>query len=80
MKDLAILNLQLVFIILSSLRKPQQIICSCICLALAIINLKMVSQEPLGLADLSRAQTLCIYETTEVIMGYKDENLMLAAF
>ena len=40
----------------------------------------MVSGEFLGPADLSRAQTLCIYETTEVIMIHKDENLMLAAF
>ena len=40
----------------------------------------MVSGELLGPADLSRAQTLCIYETTEVIMVRKDENLMLAAF
>ena len=40
----------------------------------------MVSEELLGLADLFEAQTLCIYETTKVIMVRKDENLMLSAF
>ena len=40
----------------------------------------MVSREFLGSANLSRAQTLCINETTEVIMVRKDKNLMLAIF
>ena len=40
----------------------------------------MVLRELLGPADLPRAQTLCIYETTEVIVVYKDENLMFAVF
>ena len=30
--------------------------------------------------DLLGAQILCIYKTTEVIMIYKDENLIFAAF
>ena len=34
----------------------------------------------LGLTDLSRAQAFCIHKTTEVIMVYKNKNLMLAAF
>ena len=40
----------------------------------------MVLKELLGPADLSGAQTLCIHETTEVIVVCKDENLMLTAF
>ena len=40
----------------------------------------MVLRELLGSADLSRAQTLCIHETTEVIVVRKDKNLMLATF
>ena len=40
----------------------------------------MVLRELLAPTDLSGAQTLCIHETTEVIMVRKDENLMLAAF
>ena len=47
---------------------------------MAIVDLEMVLGELLGPADLSGAQTLCIHETTEVIMVRKDENLMLAAF
>ena len=34
----------------------------------------------MGPADLSRAQTLYIHETTEIIIVRKDEKLMLAAF
>ena len=49
-------------------------------LFLVIVNLKMVLGELLGPADLFGAQTLCIYEMTEVIMVRKDENLMFAAF
>ena len=80
MKDSAILSSELILLILASLEKPRQSICSCICFALAIIDLKIVLEELLDLADLSRAQTLYIRETMEVIVVRKDENLMLAAF
>ena len=80
MKDLAILSLKLFFLILASLGKPRQSICSRICLTLAIVNLKVVSRELLGPMDLSGAQALCIHRTTEVIVIRKNENLMLAAF
>ena len=40
----------------------------------------MVSRELLGPSDLFGAQTLYIYETTEIIMVRKDKNLVLAAF
>ena len=80
MKNSAILSLELLLLILPSLWKPQQSICSRICLTLAIVDSEMVSRELLGPADLSGAQALRIYETTEVIMVCKDENLMLATF
>ena len=80
MKDLAILSLELFFLILASLGKPRQSFYSRICLTLTIVNLEMELGEFLGLADLSGAQTLCIHETTEVIVVHKDKNLMLAAF
>ena len=80
MKDLAILSLELIFFILALLEKSRQSICSRICLALAIIDLKVITRELLGPTDLSGAQALCIHETTEVIMVRKDKNLMLAAF
>ena len=40
----------------------------------------MVSKEFLGPIDLLKAQTLCIHETTKVMMICKDENLIFAAF
>ena len=80
MKDLAILSLELVFLILASLEIPWQSICSRICLTLVIVNSEMVLREFLGLADLPRAQALHIHKMTEVIVIRKDENLMLAAF
>ena len=80
MKDLAMFSLKLMFFILVSLGKLQQSICSCICLAYAIVNLEIVSRELLGLADLSRAQSFHIYEATKVIIICKDKDLMLTLF
>ena len=80
MKDLAILSFELIFFILSFLKKSQQSIYSFICLVLAIIDLKMVSKELLGQIGLLGAQTPCIYKTTEIIMVHHDKNLMFAAF
>ena len=40
----------------------------------------MVSREFLSLANLFEAQTLCIHETTEIIVVRKYKNLLLAAF
>ena len=80
MKDSAIFSSELILLILAFLKKPRQSICSRICLTLAIVNLEMVSRELLGPTDLSRAQALRIYETTEIIVVRKDKNLILAAF
>ena len=79
MKDSAILSSEL-FLVMASVGKPQQSICSRICFTLVIVNLKMVSRELLGPADLSGARALYIHETIEVIMVHKDENFMFAAF
>ena len=80
MKDSATFSSELIFFILASLRKPQQSICSCICFALAVVNLKMVLEELSGLVDLSRAQTLHIYEATKVVVICEDKHLVLATF
>ena len=45
-----------------------------------IIDLEMVSREFFGLIDLLGAYTLCIHETTEVVVICKNENFILAAF
>ena len=80
MKDSAILSSELILLILASLGKPRQSICSCICLALAIIDSKVITRELLGPTDLSGAQALRIHESTKVILVREDEDLMLAAF
>ncbi len=48
--------------------------------SLMIIDSEVVLRELLGLADLIRAQTLCIHELAEIIIVSKDEDFMLAAF
>ena len=80
MKDLAIFSSELIFLILALLEKPRQSICSRICLALAIIDSKVIMRELLGPTNLFGAQALHIHELTEVIMVRKDKNLMFAAF
>ena len=80
MKNTAIFSSELICFILVFLGKPQQSIFSYICLALTIINAKIVVKELLGLANLSEAQTLCIYRITEVIVVRKDKNLLFATF
>ena len=80
MKDSAILSSELILLILASLRKPRQSICSCICFALAVVDLKMVLGELLGPADLFGAQTLCIHEATKVVVVCEDEQLVLVTF
>ena len=80
MKDSAILSSELILLILASLRKPRQSICSCICFTLAVVNLKMVLGELLGLADLFGAQTFYIHEATKVVVICEDKHLVLATF
>ena len=80
MKNSAILSSELIFLILTSLGKSWQSICNSICLALAIIDLEMVSKELLSSTNLSGAQALCIHVVTGVIVVSKDENLMFSAF
>ena len=68
MKNLSVFGLQFVFFGLIPLKKARQFVCSSICLALMIIDLKMVTTEFLSPADLSRAQTLHVHEPTEVVI------------
>ena len=80
MKNLGILISESFFHNLTSLWKTGQGISRSISLFLTVIDLKVVSRELLGLADLLRAQAFCIHELTEVIMISEDENLVFAAF
>ncbi len=80
MKNLGVLISESLFLGLASLGEARQGICRSISLFLTIINLKAVSRELLGPADLTRAQTFHIHESAEVIMVSKDEDLVFAVF
>ena len=62
------------------MRISRQGISSFVNLLLMIVDLKVVPREFLGPADLFGAQTLCLYEPTEVVMVRKYEHLMLRLF
>ena len=64
MKNLHVFGLKFFFFIKASLEETQE----SIGLALLIINLKIILEELLGLPDLTRAQSLCVYKLTEVVM------------
>ena len=53
---------------------------SFIYLALAVIDLEIVTRKFLSLADLSRAQTLHLHELFEFVMFSKHKDFMLGAF
>ena len=40
----------------------------------------MILGECLGSVDLSRAQALCIYEATKIVIVCKDEHFVIATF
>ena len=80
MKNSNVLSPKLFLFILVSLRKTKQCVCSTICLALMIINPKMIPEKLLGPMDLAGAQVLCIHETTKVVVIGKHKDFVLAAF
>ena len=53
-----------------------QSISSSVSFALIIIDSEVVTREFLGPANLSGAQTLCVYKLSEVIMVGKDKNFI----
>ena len=79
-KDLTIFSFKFIIFILASLQKSWQSICNCICLALAIINLKIVLGEFLGLVDLSGAKTFCIHKMTKIVVIREDKHLIIITF
>ena len=80
MEDSIILSLKFFFFIKTPLNKAKQCVYCCICFTLTIIDLKMVTKELLGLADVIKAQTLCIYKLLKVIIISKNKNLVFAVF
>ena len=77
MQNFDILNSKGLFLLCSSLKILRQGVGSSICLALMIINSKVVTREFLSPADLSGAQTLCVYMPTEVVIVGNHQNFML---
>ena len=80
MKNLDIFISKYFFLNLTSLWEVRQGISRNISLPRMVIDLRVVSRKLLGPADLSRTQTFCINESTEVIIVSKDEDLVFAAF
>ncbi len=80
MKNLGVLISESLFLGLASLGEASQSISRSISLFLTIIDSEVVLRELLGPADLTRAQALCIYELTEIIMVIKDKDLVFVAF
>ncbi len=78
-KNLGVIISESLFLGLVSLGEARQGISYSISLFLTIIDLQVVWRELLGPADLTRAQAFRIYESTEVIIISKDEDLLFAA-
>ena len=79
-QDFDILGLEDFFFLCTLLRVLNQGISIFIYFALTIIHLKVITKKFLGLIDLSRAQTLHIHKSSEVIVVGKHENFMLRVF
>ena len=79
MQNLDVLRSEGLFLLSTPLKVSRQGIGSSVSLALTIVDLKVVTRELLGLADLSGAQILCVHEPAEVVVVGKHENFMLRA-
>ena len=79
MQDFDVLCLKGVFFLSVPLGVLRQGISSSVSFALTIINLEVVTEELLRPTDLPEAQTLCIYELSEVVMVGKHEDFMSRA-
>ena len=80
MENLGVLSSKLSFLIMPSLREAREGVCSSVCFALTIIDLKVVTREFLSLADLSGAETLRVHEPAEVVVVGEYKHLMLRPF
>ena len=80
MKNFDVLSAEDLFFLNTPLRVTKKSIGSSVCLVLAIINLEVVTRKFLNPADLSRAQTLCFHELSEVVIVGKNEDFMLRVF
>ena len=79
MEDFDVLGLKSLFLFYTLLRVLRQGIGSFMSLAQIIIDLELITREFLSPMDLLRAQTLSVYEFTEVVVVGKYKHLMLRA-
>ena len=79
-QDLDILGVEGFFLFRILLRVLRQGISNIVSLALTIVDWEVVVRELLSLADLSKAQTLCLYELTKVVVVDEYKHLMLRPF
>ena len=80
MEDLDVLDAEGVFLFCTLLGVLRQGISNFVSLALTIIDSEVVTREFLGPTDLPEAQTLCVHESTKVVVVCKDEDLVFAIF
>ena len=79
MENLDVLGAEGVFLLCTLLIVLRQDISSSVSLTLTIIDSEVVTREFLGLADLPGAQTLRVYELTEVVVVGKHQDFMSRA-
>ena len=79
MQNLDVLCSEGLFFLSTPLRVSRQGIGSSVSLALTIIDSEVVTREFLSPANLPGAQTLCVYELSEVVMVGKHKDFMLRA-
>lgn len=80
MKNLGVLIFKSLFLCLAHLREVRQGISCSIRIFLIMIKSEVISREFFGLLDLTRAQTFCIYELTEVVVVSEYKDFIFAAF
>lgn len=80
MKNLGISSLKTFFFLLDLLQIRRQGINSYICLALMVINSKMVVEHLLCPPNLTRIETLCVHKIIKTDMNSEDKNFVFADF
>lgn len=67
-QDISIFGFEDLLFLRTPLRESKESISCCISLTLAIFDLDMVSRKLLSIPNLSRAQALCIYKFSKIVM------------
>ena len=79
-QDFDVLGAEGFFFLCTLLRVLRQSISNLVSLALTIVDLEVIAREFLSPADLFGTQTLCLYESAEVLVVGEYKHLMLRPF